>query len=69
MKKNIIKDLTEPKRVHASRMRRWDILPRIFCVLLALLLWLAVASLSVFDGAKDEGAAPAASAQEQEATE
>ena len=65
MKKNVIKDLTEPKQVHSSRMRRWDVLPRIFCVLLALLLWLAVANFSSPQGESDEAAA----SQTQEAAQ
>ena len=49
MKKNVIAHMTAPKRGKLSLFRRLDILPRILCLLLALLIWLAVFQLSTVD--------------------
>lgn len=42
MKKNVIGNMTAPKGSKRSLFRRLNILPRILCLLLALLIWLAV---------------------------
>jgi hypothetical protein len=31
-----------PKETVKKRLRRWDILPRLLCLLLAMLLWLLI---------------------------
>ena len=43
-----------PKETVKKRLRRWDILPRLFCLLLAMLLWLLIVNTQV--SAKEDGA-------------
>ena len=43
-----------PKETVKKRLRRWDILPRLFCLLLAMLLWLLIVNTQV--SAKEAGA-------------
>ena len=43
-----------PKETVKKRLRRWDILPRLFCLLLAMLLWLLIVNAQV--SAKEAGA-------------
>ncbi len=45
MKKNVIANLTSPKGNKKSLFQRFHILPRILCLLLALLIWLTVVNL------------------------
>ncbi len=52
MKKNIVGHMTSPRENKKSLLRRLDLLPRFFCLLLALLIWLAV--VNVYDDAKEE---------------
>lgn len=42
MKKNALVHMEAPKETVWSWFRRWHILPRFFCLLLALIIWLAV---------------------------
>lgn len=42
MKKNAIGHMMTPKETVKKRLRRWDILPRLLCLLLAMLLWLLI---------------------------
>ena len=42
MKRNIIRDMTAPKGTKKTWAQRWDIVPRVLCLVLALLIWLAV---------------------------
>ena len=43
-----------PKETVKKRLRRWDILPRLFCLLLAMLLWLLIVNTQA--SAKEAGA-------------
>lgn len=54
MKKNAIGHMMAPKETVKKRLRRWDILPRLFCLLLAMLLWLLIVNTQV--PAKEAGA-------------
>ncbi|MBR7151434.1 MAG: hypothetical protein IKD02_03720 [Clostridia bacterium] len=54
MKKNAIGHMMAPKETVKKRLRRWDILPRLFCLLLAMLLWLLIVNTQV--SAKEAGA-------------
>ena len=54
MKKNAIGHMMAPKETVKKRLRRWDILPRLFCLLLAMLLWLLIVNAQV--SAKKAGA-------------
>ncbi|MBQ9132614.1 MAG: hypothetical protein IJX62_09130 [Clostridia bacterium] len=50
MKKNVIGHMTAPKESVSGRLRRWNILPKLLCLLVALALWLViVATQSVND--------------------
>lgn len=42
MKKNAIGHMMAPKETAKKRLRRWDVFPRILCLLLAMLLWLLI---------------------------
>ena len=44
-KKNVIGHMTLPKESVGGWFRRWGILPRLICLVLAVLLWLLVANL------------------------
>ena len=46
MKRNIIRDMTAPKGTKKTWAQRWDLVPRVLCLLLALLLWLVVEDVS-----------------------
>lgn len=46
MKKNMISRMTMPRESATSRFRRWNILPRVICLLLALAIWLLVVNLN-----------------------
>ncbi len=45
MKKNVIGHMTAPKESMGRRIRRWDILPRLVCLLFALIFWLLVVNV------------------------
>ena len=42
MKKNAISHMQPPKESVGSWFRRWQILPRLLCLILALVIWLTV---------------------------
>lgn len=46
MKKNVIGHMMASKEPVAARLRRWNVLPKLFCLLLALVIWLAVTELN-----------------------
>ena len=45
MKKNVVGHMMAAKEPVAAKLRRWCILPRIICFLLALLIWLTIVNL------------------------
>ena len=45
MKKNAIGHMTAPKESVGRRIRRWDILPRLLCLLIAIVLWLVIVNV------------------------
>lgn len=44
-KKNVIGHMTVPKESVGGWFRKWGILPRFICLVVAVLLWLLVANL------------------------
>lgn len=44
-----------PEEGVVSRVRRWQILPRFWCLVLALLIWLLVVNLNSAETEKDSG--------------
>ncbi|MBQ5833887.1 MAG: hypothetical protein IIW36_03655 [Clostridia bacterium] len=42
MKKNVVGHMMAPKETARNRFRRWGVLPRLFCLLLAMVLWLLI---------------------------
>lgn len=53
-KKNIVGHMMAPEESVISRFRRWQILPRFWCLVLALVLWLVVTNLSPDQKERDE---------------
>ena len=47
MKKNVVGHMMAAKEPVAAKLRRWCILPRIICFLLALLIWLTIVNLDM----------------------
>lgn len=45
MKKNVIDKLVEPKESPKTWSKRIDLLPRLLCLLLALVIWLLVVNV------------------------
>ena len=45
MKKNVVGHMMAAKEPVVAKIRRWNILPKLVCILLALLFWLAVVNL------------------------
>lgn len=45
MKKNAIGHMVAPKETAGSRIRRWNIIPRLLCLLLAVFLWLIIVNV------------------------
>lgn len=45
MKKNAIGHMVAPKETAGHRIRRWNIIPRLLCLLLALFLWLVIVNI------------------------
>ena len=54
MKKNAIARMTSPKETVGSRFRKLNILPRLICLLLSMVIWLAVTNLKMSE--KDDNA-------------
>jgi len=50
VKKNIVGHMMAEKETITSRIRRWNIIPKLLCLILALLIWLTVVNL---DGKND----------------
>lgn len=48
-KKKIVGHMMAPEESVVSRVRRWQILPRFWCLVLALLLWLVVVNINTAD--------------------
>lgn len=59
MKKNALGHMNLPSETVGSKLRRWMVLPRLICVLLALVIWLAVTQFSPASGQKEEAKASA----------
>lgn len=60
MKKNVVAPhMTAPKESAKSRFRRLDILPRLLCLLLALVLWLVIVNTQDLNKDSDPGDASA----------
>ena len=49
MKKNVVGHMMAAKEPVKARLRRWDLLPRLICLLLALLIWLLIVNLNTKD--------------------
>ncbi len=45
MKKNAIGHMVAPKESAGSKIRRWNLLPRLLCLLLAVLFWLLIVNV------------------------
>lgn len=54
-KKKIVGHMMAPEESVVSRVRRWQILPRFWCLILAILLWLVVVNINTADTEKDSG--------------
>lgn len=54
-KKKIVGHMMAPEESVVSRVRRWQILPRLWCLILALLIWLAVVNLNSAEADKERG--------------
>ena len=54
MKKNAIARMMSPKETVGSRFRKLNILPRLICLLLSMVIWLAVTNLKTSE--KDDNA-------------
>ena len=64
MKKNVVGHMMAAKEPVKARLRRWDLLPRLICVLLALVIWLVFANLKQSnDAAKEPSQASVADTQ------
>ena len=46
MKKNVVGHMMAAKEPVAAKLRRWNLLPRLICLLLALLIWLVVVDVT-----------------------
>ncbi len=57
MKKNVIGHMIASQEPASARIRRWNIFPKLVCLLLALVIWLAVVNIGT--NAEPESGAPA----------
>jgi len=64
MKKNALARMAEPAETVGSRFRKWNIVPKLLCLLLALVIWLAVVNLT--NAQSQEGQQNAAVAEQSE---
>ena len=55
MKKNVVGHMLAQKESAVKRLRRLQVLPRLFCLILALVLWLLIVNLNPTDKAPDPG--------------
>lgn len=64
-KRKIVGHMMAPEESVVSRVRRWQILPRFWCLVLALLLWLVVVNINAAGSEKDrqQNDPPAVTAQ------
>lgn len=46
MKKNVVGHMMAAKEPVKAKLRRWDLIPRLLCLLLALLIWLLIVNLN-----------------------
>ncbi len=46
MKKNIIGHMTAPKETAGKRFRRWDLVRKLLCLLLAFMIWLIIVNVT-----------------------
>ena len=46
MKKNIVGHMLAPKSTKRARWKKLDLIPRILCLILALIVWLLVANVT-----------------------
>ena len=56
MKKKIVGHMNVPKIGVITRIRRLNLLPRLICLLLALVVWLLIANLEPEKAEKPDGA-------------
>lgn len=56
MKKNVVGHMVATKDKTTGRLRRWDVLPRLICLLLALVIWLAITNMIKVE--RDQNEAP-----------
>lgn len=59
MKKNALARMASPTESVGSRFRKLNILPKLLCLLLALIIWLAVVNLNNTQSQEGEQGAPA----------
>ena len=45
-KRNVVGHMMMPRESAGSWFRRWQILPRLLCLVLAIIVWLAVVNLT-----------------------
>ncbi|MBR3894746.1 MAG: hypothetical protein IKJ35_06315 [Clostridia bacterium] len=60
MKKNALARMSEPTETVGSRIRKWNIVPKLLCLLLALVIWLAVVNLNNAHSQESDQSAAAA---------
>lgn len=53
MKKNVVGHMATPKESALSRFRQLNILPRIICLLLAMVIWLIIVNLDTHEEGRD----------------
>lgn len=54
MKKNVVGHMATPKESALSRFRQLNILPRLICLLLALVIWLIIVNLDAHEEGRDQ---------------
>ena len=54
MKKNVVGHMATPKESALSRFRQLNILPRLLCLLLALVIWLIIVNLDTHEEGRDQ---------------
>jgi hypothetical protein len=46
MKKNIVGHMTVPREGATGRIKRWGLIPKLICLLLALAVWLLIVNVT-----------------------
>ena len=64
-KKNIVGHMLAPSESVVSRFRRWQILPRIWCILLAVLIWLVIVNTTDVERTGDDDGGDRSAVTEQ----